>query len=74
VRPAPWRLCSGRFRDDTARLATWREFAVATAITAAFGALVALRIGLTTTERQEVVDRVLRLVGLRSAARSTGAA
>jgi hypothetical protein len=49
-------------------LATWREFAGATAITAAFGALVALRIGLTTAERGEVVDRALRLVGLRSGA------
>lgn len=53
-------------------LATWREFVVATAITATFGALVALRIGLTTVERQEVIDRALRLVGFPPAARSTG--
>ena len=46
-------------------LATWREFAAASAITTALGALVAIRIGLTTAEQQEVVNRALRLVGLR---------
>jgi O-antigen/teichoic acid export membrane protein len=51
-------------------LATWRQFVVASAITAALGALFALRIGLTTVERQEVVRSLLRFVGLRPSAPS----
>ena len=51
-------------------LATWREFVAAAGITTALGAVIAVRFGLTTAERQEVVDRVLRLVGLRSSAES----
>ena len=55
-------------------LASWRQFVMAAVITGAFGAVFALRIGLTPAERREVIDRMLRLVGMRSTAPSSGAA
>jgi O-antigen/teichoic acid export membrane protein len=41
-------------------LETWRDFATAAAVTAVVGALSAFRLGLTPSERQEVIDRLRR--------------
>lgn len=41
-------------------LETWRHFATAAGVTGLFGALSAFRLGLTSYERQEVIDRLRR--------------
>ena len=45
-------------------LETWRYFAAAAGVTGAFGAVIAFRLGLTSNERQEVLDRLRRLGGV----------
>lgn len=55
-------------------LESWRQFWSATCVTAVLGAPIAFRLGLTSQEQREIVERVRRLASLRSAPNPSGSA